>query len=393
VEERAARLPVSERVDRAVATADAVVGSALLEAIDFAAGLAMVCAAADRRLATQQAAEPHLRPSAPIQTGTAGPARPLPPGPARSAARGPTQRSEPAELRLFGGFELRLPGRQLDWSALRPPARATLRLLALHAGRPVHRQVLVEALWPDLPPQAAIRNLQVTVASLRRFLDPDSTRAASRLLIRAGDTYLLALPPGTRCDLAEFEANLHIWWTSRQTGPRQWPAGAPDTAVAAVHRALGLYRGDLLPEDGTAAWVVAERNRLRHEAAEAGAALGVTELRRGNPAAAAAALERAVRIDPAFEAGWRLLIDAYDQIGDAVAAARARNGHAQILADLAPEPHPRTTAGRTAAEELEDDLNQLFVRVRAAEQELANRTKNPGQHARERTPNWEAAEL
>jgi len=141
---------------------------------------------------------------------------------------------------------------------------------------------------------------------------------------------MLALPHGSRCDLAEFEAELRAWRELRSTAP----GGPADAGVAALRRALSLYRGDLLPEDGPAEWVVAERDRLRQEAAEAATALGAAELRRGCPGAAAEALERGLRIDPFRDTAWRLLVGAYDLVGDFAAAARTRRGYARVLADL-----------------------------------------------------------
>jgi DNA-binding SARP family transcriptional activator len=234
------------------------------------------------------------------------------------------------ELRVLGGFDLRLAGRDLDWSRLRPRARTTLRLLALHAGRPVHRETLVEALWPDLPAAAGMHSLQVAVSSLRRFLDPAAARG-SGLLARAGDTYKLMLPPGSRSDVAEFEACLRVFRELRAAGTDR---AAPDTVVVALRRALSLYRGDLLPEDGPAEWVVTERDRLRQDAAEAAAALGTVEMGRGNPVAAAEALERGLRLDPFRDPAWRLLIAAYQAVGDLAAAARARRDYTRVLADL-----------------------------------------------------------
>jgi DNA-binding SARP family transcriptional activator len=235
----------------------------------------------------------------------------------------------PAELRVLGGFELRLAGRELDWARLRPRARTTLRLLALHAGRPVHRETLVETLWPDLSAAAGMHSLQVAVSSLRRFLDPGAARGESELLVRAGDTYRLSLPAGSFSDLAGFEACLREWRELRAAGTV--PAGA---AVAALRRALVLYRGELLPEDGPAEWVVRERDRLRHDAAEAATALGAAELAAGDPAAAARVLERALRIDPFRDPAWRLLIRAHSDVGDVAAAARARRDYTRVLTDL-----------------------------------------------------------
>src|SRR5439155_1702156 len=79
-------------------------------------------------------------------------------------------------------------------------ARSALRLLAMQTGTAVHREVLIEALWPDLPAAAGTRNLQVTVSALRGLLEPDSERGKAQLLVRTGDAYGITLPPGGYAD-------------------------------------------------------------------------------------------------------------------------------------------------------------------------------------------------
>ncbi|HVQ94214.1 MAG TPA: BTAD domain-containing putative transcriptional regulator [Mycobacteriales bacterium] len=316
------------------------------ELVTLAGALLVDCGLSPTRLAAwlHLTAPPAAPPTAPPTAPPAGPgparvppapiaARPAGPAPPAAAPAGTGPAVDAAvtvELRVLGGFELWLAGRELDWSRLRPRARTTLRLLALHAGRPVHRETLVEALWPDLPPAAGMHSLQVAVSSLRRFLDPGAARG-SGLLARAGDTYKLMLPPGSRSDLAEFEACLRMFRELRTAGTDQAAAG---TVVVALRRALTAYRGDLLPEDGPAEWVVAERDRLRQDAAEAAAALGAVEMSRGNPVGAAEVLERGLRLDPFRDPAWRLLIAAHQAVGDLAAAARARRDYARVLADL-----------------------------------------------------------
>src|SRR2546423_9087646 len=52
-------------------------------------------------------------------------------------------------------------------TTIKPRVRAVLRLLAVHAGNPVHREVLQMAFWPDADAETGARNLHVAVSSLR----------------------------------------------------------------------------------------------------------------------------------------------------------------------------------------------------------------------------------
>src|SRR5205823_14511387 len=96
-------------------------------------------------------------------------------------------------IRCFGGFSIVIKGRPVDLTAIKPRARAVLRLLAVHTGNPVHREVLQTAFWPDADLETGARNLHVAVSSLRSWLEPGVGRGGSSFLLREGDAYRLAL--------------------------------------------------------------------------------------------------------------------------------------------------------------------------------------------------------
>ncbi len=70
----------------------------------------------------------------------------------------------PSELRLLGGFALRVEGEPVD---LQPAAQRLLALLAL-AGAAVERSYAAFRLWPDTDEERAKANLRSTVWRLRR---------------------------------------------------------------------------------------------------------------------------------------------------------------------------------------------------------------------------------
>ncbi|MGK8501072.1 BTAD domain-containing putative transcriptional regulator [Nocardia asiatica] len=253
-----------------------------------------------------------------------------PPAPAAAAPR--------LRVRCLGTFEVEVDGVALDCRTLRPRAAATLRYLAMRAGQAVHREDLVAALWPDLTAARARQNLQVTVSAVRHFLEPEIGRGKSTLLVRRGETYSIALPGDSSADLITFTDAV-------DAAHRALRMGDDAAAHRALTTALAEYRGDLLPGDGTAEWVAPERDRLRTQAALAGAALAEIELRGGEPAAAVEALSRSLRVDPYSDRAWRLLIAAYDRAGDLAAAQQARRDYARVLDELGVDAaHPLTSA-------------------------------------------------
>ncbi|MFC4555531.1 BTAD domain-containing putative transcriptional regulator [Georgenia faecalis] len=239
----------------------------------------------------------------------------------------PTPGAPTMELTCFGGFHLVVDARVVTLAAVRPRARAALKFLAVHAGRPVHREILADALWGDLHPDAAMHNLQVSLSSLRQALEPGVPGRHSRLIVRDGEAYTLTLPPGARCDVVDFEQAL-------ADTARADRAGDAPAAAAALHRAVAAYRGDLFPEEGPAEWVVGFRERFRSRAAEAAATLAERELARGDTAAAVAAAQRSTEIDEYRDDAWRVLIAALRRAGEPAAAQRAIRSYGRVLSAL-----------------------------------------------------------
>jgi DNA-binding SARP family transcriptional activator len=236
----------------------------------------------------------------------------------------------PLALSLLGGFELRLEGRVVDLSGVRPRARALLRLLCLNVGTAIHHETIEAALWPDVEAGAGSRNLHVAIASLRRRLEPAVARGAFQLLRRDGGAYRLALPAGSHVDLHLFERAVA---TGRAARARTDDA----TAVRAFQEALDLYRGDLLPEDGPAEWVADRREVCRLAAVDAAQGLAELLLAQRDPAGAARAASAGLQVERYHDPLWRILIRARNEAGDQGAASRAQLGYDRMLAELGVE--------------------------------------------------------
>lgn len=229
-------------------------------------------------------------------------------------------------LRCFGRFEFDVADRVLDWRALRPRAATILRLLAMHTPTPVHREELL-LLWPDLPALKALHSLQVAVSTLRSFLAPDAARGTWRMVSRQGDAYALVLPPGSHADVVTFAGRLHEAERAKQ-------AHRVDLERAALARAIEVYGGDLLPEDGPAEWVTGPRERCRLQAAAGAARLAELGLECGDFQSSIDAATRSIDFDRFQDGSWRILIQAHVRAGDVAAAALARVHYAAVLSTL-----------------------------------------------------------
>jgi DNA-binding SARP family transcriptional activator/tetratricopeptide (TPR) repeat protein len=137
-------------------------------------------------------------------------------------------------LRILGPMEALRDGLPL---LLGPPRqRAVLGLLALSAGASVHRDTLVDALWGDDPPGAAVNEVQACVGRLRAVLDPHrSPRDTRGLLVSAGTSY--------RLQLAGHELD---WLAFRDLVGRAAAAvstGETAASVGLYERAMRLWKG------------------------------------------------------------------------------------------------------------------------------------------------------
>src|SRR5581483_7949128 len=104
-------------------------------------------------------------------------------------------------------------------------------------------------------------------------------------------------------------------------------AGDGAGALTAYGRALDIYRGELLPGEGPAEWVVDERARRHLQAVDAARAVAELSLELGRPLAAA----RALALDRHDDELWRVLVGAYTRAGNAAAAAAAQRRYDEVL--------------------------------------------------------------
>ena len=214
-------------------------------------------------------------------------------------------------VRCLGAFALEVDSRALDIGGLKPRSESLLLLLAAHRGRPVHREVLCEALWPAAPPEAARHRLHVAASDVRGAL---SRAGLDDAVQRHGEAYRLWLE-GASWDVDAFEDCLRLVSPASLRGDEQEVARLRGAA-------LDWYRGELLPEAGPAEWVVNERERLRMLAADAAIALAGQHVGAGDTIAAAAAAQRALDIDPLRDSAWDLLAGIQRDAGDVSAASR-----------------------------------------------------------------------
>ncbi|MBI2862205.1 MAG: AAA family ATPase [Chloroflexi bacterium] len=214
---------------------------------------------------------------------------------------GVSQQSSDAGLQIYllGRFEVRA-GEQLIIDRLwnRRKAKALLKLLALQKSRSLHREQVLDALWPDLEPQAATNNLHKTLFYLR--LAFAARGVTSSVISIIADT--VALSSEVWVDIDEFRS-------------RAQSARASRSDLDLYEQALELCVGDLLPEDIYEDWAEPQREDLRTIRIQLLVELSHLYEARGKAELAAERLQQLLQADPLHEEAHRSLMRIYAQGG------------------------------------------------------------------------------
>lgn len=163
---------------------------------------------------------------------------------ARSSQSHPTTR---AEIHLLGRFDVCVDGAVTAadrWS--RRPAAALVKLLALAPGHRLHREQVMDMLWPADAPEVAAPKLHKAAYFARRATGRDDT------IVLRNDVVHLFPTADVSVDVVVFD----------ELSRRAISDGDPVIARAAIDH----YPGDLLPDDPYEEWAAERREllRLRH---------------------------------------------------------------------------------------------------------------------------------
>ncbi|MBI3967531.1 MAG: hypothetical protein HY329_17990 [Chloroflexi bacterium] len=154
-------------------------------------------------------------------------------------------------IQLLGGLQVRVgprPVHESEWRLRK--TKSLVKLLALACGHQLHREQLMELLWPEQDPDAAANNLHKALYAARRALEPHLAPATPSVYLHLqGDLLVLRSPGPLWIDVDAFA----------QAAAEARRAGKP----RAYLEALQLYTGDLLPEDRYEDWAAGRREELQ----------------------------------------------------------------------------------------------------------------------------------
>jgi DNA-binding SARP family transcriptional activator/GAF domain-containing protein len=195
-------------------------------------------------------------------------------------------------VRCFGSFEIVRDGQRLPLEAFgRRKAVQLLKCLLLQRGTPVHRDRLVELLWPDAAPRAGANRLHGVVSALRSAIEATRGPRTSAFVLCREDRYCFNVDVPHRVDLYDF---LDLVDAARGARHR----GDEARALERLEDALRLYRGDLFAEDAEDDPFEPQRVRLRHTYLDAARMLADLRIRSGRADEAIWTLRAALDFEP-----------------------------------------------------------------------------------------------
>jgi DNA-binding SARP family transcriptional activator len=205
-----------------------------------------------------------------------------------------------AAAAVLGPFEVKVGGKQVQgWGGQKN--RSLIQYLLLHPDRPVHREVLMELLWPGHTYASARNNLNVCIYGVRQALRAGSP--ADRFILYQDNCYILDPNVTWQVDRDRF--------VSLVTTARTASTGEIRRAIDLYLEASALYRGPLFEDDLNCDWFASERRMLHELYLQSLGELGDLYLAERDFGAATDTAKRVLDEDVCRESAHRLLMRCY----------------------------------------------------------------------------------
>ncbi|MBL7978013.1 MAG: bacterial transcriptional activator domain-containing protein [Bacteroidetes Order II. Incertae sedis bacterium] len=194
-----------------------------------------------------------------------------------------------------------------------------------------HREMITEALWPELSGEASERDFKVALNGIQQAF---KNVVKSPVVVRSGVSYAL--------DSRLVESDVVVFEQKIASGIQNVSAQR-EMAMALLREALILYEGPFLPGRAYEDWASEARERLHTLALSTMTTLAEIVLL-DNATEALHLAQRVIDFEKGWEEAYRLAMRAYVILGNRPMALRTYEKCADVLADLYDvEPLPQTT--------------------------------------------------
>ena len=242
-------------------------------------------------------------------------------------------------IRTFGGLEILRNGTHPvaddGWQGSRPAL--LFKAILVHGCRHIPKDILIEALWPDQPPEKSLRNFKVTLHRLRKLFEPDMDSTLGSAYIHLKDNLVSLDAHLCRVDTDAFHRLC-------KKARRVEPGGDREDLLEMSRAAEMVYRGDFLPEEPYLTWAEMKRSTLREEFLQLMYRLGKLLFQQKEFSEARRCYRRILRIDPAQEKAQRRLMRLLSDAGRSGEAVRLyREFRAYLETEIGATPDEATT--------------------------------------------------
>lgn len=235
------------------------------------------------------------------------------------------------QIYLLGSFRLILEGVVVpnsQWQKRK--AKLLVQILALNPSHELHREELIEILFPEFDIKTANANLYRVLHAARKALEPSrGSYALSNYLINNGEQIKLVSEDNLWIDAEEFE---------RKAGE-----GLKTDDQDLLESAAVLYTGDLLSDMPFEEWTTDRRERLKALFHKLLRRLAEKAEKRNDAEEAHNWLDKILQHEPADEIAHRAKIRLYARQGDVTLALRQYEKCCDILRrELSVKPDTET---------------------------------------------------
>jgi DNA-binding SARP family transcriptional activator len=221
----------------------------------------------------------------------------------------PNRAVTPLRIALLGGFRVervRVAGPVSRWQ--RRSAKTLTKLLATCPRHALHREQILEILWPGVDVDSALNSFGKALYAARRALEPE-------LLPRESSTYLRFTESMVALDTEHVTVDADHFQQLAERALRR-------REVAAYEAALAAHGGELLPEDRYEDWCAERRYYLAELHARLLVEMADALEKRGAYSASVDRLHEALQHDPTREDVHRRLMALYALMGSRDQAVR-----------------------------------------------------------------------
>ena len=241
--------------------------------------------------------------------------------------------SHPLAIRVLGAFAVVVGGKPVATSAWQSRvAREIVGMMLANRGRPLHREVIQERLWPDDDPGRSGNRLSVALSTIRHVFDPDRAYPSDHYV--TGDRESVSL------NLANIDVDYETFMDEARSGEALIREGRREEGLALLRSAEARYLGDFLEEYPYTDWAIGPREEARSRYVSTAHALAEADREQGDHDSAARRYLRILQRDPYDEPAHLGVVAAMKAAGRHGTARRLYGTYVSRMTELDVEPEP-----------------------------------------------------